>query len=40
VAEFGLVGQSMHKADEKAAIADMAALTRIYGRVLRDMLPS
>ena len=40
VAVFGLVGQSMHKADEKAAIADMEALTRIYGRVLRDMLAS
>jgi succinyl-diaminopimelate desuccinylase len=40
VAEFGLVGQSMHKADEKASLADMAALTRIYGRVLRDMLAS
>jgi len=38
VAEFGLVGQSMHKADEKAALADLTTLTRIYGRVLREIL--
>ena len=34
VAEFGLVGESMHKADERAAIADIEALTDIYERVL------
>jgi succinyl-diaminopimelate desuccinylase len=30
VAEFGLVGQTMHKADERVAIADLEDLTRIY----------
>ncbi|MBY0429633.1 MAG: M20/M25/M40 family metallo-hydrolase, partial [Rhodospirillales bacterium] len=34
VLEFGLVGQSMHKADERVAVADMEALTRIYQRIL------
>ncbi len=35
VAEFGLVGQTMHKADERVALADLEALTRIYHHVLR-----
>jgi succinyl-diaminopimelate desuccinylase len=30
VAEFGLVGQTMHKADERVEIADLAQLTAIY----------
>ena len=30
VAEFGLVGQTMHKADERVEIADIAQLTAIY----------
>jgi succinyl-diaminopimelate desuccinylase len=30
VAEFGLVGQTMHKADERVPIADIAQLTAIY----------
>src|SRR5205807_7932772 len=30
VAEFGLVGQTMHKADERVEIADIARLTAIY----------
>jgi succinyl-diaminopimelate desuccinylase len=30
VAEFGLVGQTMHKADERVALSDLAALTEIY----------
>jgi succinyl-diaminopimelate desuccinylase len=34
VAEFGLVGLTMHKADERAALADIAALSRIYEAVL------
>jgi succinyl-diaminopimelate desuccinylase len=34
VAEFGLVGQTMHKADEHIAVADLDALTRIYLGVL------
>jgi succinyl-diaminopimelate desuccinylase len=34
VAEFGLVGATMHKADERANVADIEALARVYGRVL------
>ena len=30
VVEFGLVGQTMHQIDERVAIADLEALTRIY----------
>jgi succinyl-diaminopimelate desuccinylase len=30
VAEFGLVGQTMHKADERVEIGDIAQLTEIY----------
>jgi succinyl-diaminopimelate desuccinylase len=30
VAEFGLVGQTMHKTDERVEIADIAQLTAIY----------
>jgi succinyl-diaminopimelate desuccinylase len=34
VAEFGLVGQTMHKVDERAPVADIAALTAIYRAAL------
>ncbi|GGF08766.1 succinyl-diaminopimelate desuccinylase [Aliidongia dinghuensis] len=34
VAEFGLVGLTMHKADEAVPVADIAVLTRIYLGVL------
>ncbi|MGE5506111.1 MAG: succinyl-diaminopimelate desuccinylase [Actinomycetota bacterium] len=34
VVEFGLVGQTMHKADEAVAVADLEALTAIYQGVL------
>lgn len=34
VVEFGLVGQSMHRIDEYAAVADIHALTDIYSEVL------
>ena len=34
VVEFGLVSLTMHKVDERAAIADINALAEIYGRVL------
>ncbi|NWG44935.1 MAG: succinyl-diaminopimelate desuccinylase [Alphaproteobacteria bacterium] len=34
VAEFGLVGRTMHKVDENVALADIETLTRIYARVL------
>ncbi len=30
VVEFGLVGQTMHKADERVELADLGALTEIY----------
>jgi succinyl-diaminopimelate desuccinylase len=38
VVEFGLVGQTMHKADERVALADLEALTLIYQRVLANVL--
>ncbi len=34
VLEFGLVGKTMHQIDERAPLADIDALTRIYGRIL------
>jgi len=34
VAELGLVGETMHKADERVPVADIAALQAIYARVL------
>lgn len=34
VVEFGLVGQTMHKIDERVPVADIEALARIYQRVL------
>ncbi|NKB44150.1 MAG: succinyl-diaminopimelate desuccinylase [Alphaproteobacteria bacterium] len=34
VCEFGLVGQTMHKADERASIADLENLTKIYRHIL------
>ncbi|HZC97457.1 MAG TPA: M20/M25/M40 family metallo-hydrolase, partial [Bradyrhizobium sp.] len=30
VAEFGLVGLTMHKVDERVEVTDLAALTEIY----------
>ena len=35
VAEFGLIGQTMHKIDERIALTDIAALTGIYASVLK-----
>ena len=34
VVEFGLISQTMHKVDERAAVADIAALAKIYRLVL------
>ncbi|MCE2510604.1 MAG: succinyl-diaminopimelate desuccinylase [Alphaproteobacteria bacterium] len=34
VVEFGLAGSTMHKVDERVAIADLEALTEIYKRIL------
>ena len=36
VVEFGLIGKTMHAVDERIAVADLDALTAIYGRVLKD----
>ena len=36
--EFGLVGTTMHQADEHVAVADIEGLTRIYQRFLRRFL--
>ena len=36
VVEFGLVGKTMHMADERVALADLETLTRIYERFLAD----
>jgi succinyl-diaminopimelate desuccinylase len=38
VVEFGLVGQTMHKADENVAVADLETLSRIYLRVLETLV--
>jgi succinyl-diaminopimelate desuccinylase len=34
VLEFGLVGQTMHQADERTTVADLATLTDVYRKVL------
>ena len=36
VCEFGMPGDTAHKVDENVAVADLAALTEIYGAVLDD----
>lgn len=36
VVEFGLVGQTMHKVDERVEVAQIHALKRIYRRILDD----
>jgi succinyl-diaminopimelate desuccinylase len=38
VAEFGLVGVTMHKADECVPVADLLQLTDIYATMLRRVL--
>lgn len=38
VAEFGLVGASMHQIDEHVAVADLDSLTAIYRRLLERMV--
>ena len=34
VEQFGLAGKTMHKVDEHVPLADLAALVRIYARIL------
>lgn len=36
VCEFGLVGLTMHKSDERTSLEDMSQLTEIYRRILTD----
>ncbi len=38
VVEFGLVGATMHKADEQVSVADIRMLTEVYERVVEDYL--
>jgi succinyl-diaminopimelate desuccinylase len=40
IAEFGLVGLTMHKVDERVAVADLAALADIYRTVLDLYFPA
>ncbi len=39
VAEFGLVGATMHQVDERVAVADLLMLTDVYAAMLEDFLP-
>jgi succinyl-diaminopimelate desuccinylase len=39
VVEFGLVGATMHQADERVALADLATLTAIYRSFLDSVFP-
>jgi succinyl-diaminopimelate desuccinylase len=39
VVEFGLVGETMHKVDEKSAVADLQALARVYELMLERYFP-
>lgn len=39
VAEFGLVGQTMHKVDERASCADIEQLSTIYATILEGFFP-
>ena len=34
--EFGLVGQTMHKVDERVEVAHIHQLKAIYARILRE----
>ena len=39
VAEFGLVGATMHQADERVAVSELALLTRAYAGILDAFVP-
>ena len=39
VAEFGLVGSSMHQVDEHVPVAELLALTAAYAEILNEFLP-
>ncbi len=38
VAEFGLIGATMHQADERVPVAELRQLAHIYRAILADML--
>ena len=38
VVEFGLVGTTMHAADERVPVADLTALTAVYRRILEKYI--
>jgi succinyl-diaminopimelate desuccinylase len=38
VVEFGPVNASIHKLNERVALADLAALSRVYERLLLELL--
>ena len=40
VAEFGLVGKTMHQVDERVDVKDLAALTEVYRQVLQNFFGS
>lgn len=40
VIEFGIVGKTMHKVDERASITEIDTLTRIYGRIIDGFVAS
>ena len=40
VVEFGLVGETMHMVDERAAVGDVETLTRIYEQFIREWFAS
>jgi succinyl-diaminopimelate desuccinylase len=39
VAEFGLVGATMHQADERVPVAELRDLARTYSAVIAAFLP-
>jgi succinyl-diaminopimelate desuccinylase len=39
VAEFGLVGATMHQTDERVPVAELRDLARIYRGILAAFLP-
>jgi succinyl-diaminopimelate desuccinylase len=39
VAEFGLVGATMHKIDESIPVADLTMLSKVYAAILDDFVP-
>ena len=39
VAEFGLIGATMHQLDERVPVAELRELARVYAGVLDDFLP-